>query len=118
MELAASIPAADKVRGNESKLVLKKVARGRVPDSIVNRRKQGFSAPIDSWLSGPLGQEVRELLLGERARARDYFGPAYVEELVNRALGRKKDVWRVWSLVTFEMWCRIFADGEGMENHS
>ena len=29
------------------------------------------------------------------------------------AVQKKKDIWRVWSLVTFEMWCRIFIDGEG-----
>ena len=116
VELAAAIPATAKVSGDEPKVILKEVARGRVPDSIVTRRKQGFSAPIDSWFTGALGTEVRELLLGERARARGYFDPDYVEGLIGRALGKKKDIWRIWSLVTFEMWCRIFADGEGVDN--
>jgi asparagine synthase (glutamine-hydrolysing) len=116
VELAASIPATAKVSGDEPKLILKDVARGQVPDSIITRRKQGFSAPIESWFIGALGSEVRELLLGDRARARGYFDPDYVERLIDRALGKKKDIWRIWSLVTFEMWCRIFADGEGMEN--
>jgi len=114
VELAASIPAAAKVRGDEPKLILKQVARGQVPDSIITRRKQGFSAPISSWFIGALGSEVRDLLLGERAMARGYFDRSYLERLLERALVKKKDIWRVWSLVTFEMWCRIFIDGEGL----
>jgi len=116
VELAASIPAAFKVRGDEPKLILKAVARGRVPESIITRRKQGFTAPIENWFMGALGGEVRELLLSKRTAARGIFDRDYVERLVTRAFARKKDIWRVWSLVTFEMWCRIFLDGEDMES--
>jgi len=103
VELAASIPATAKVSGDEPKLILKQVARGRVPESIVNRRKQGFSAPIDSWFIGALSSEVRGLLLGDRARSRGIFDPGYLERLLERSLDQKKDIWRLWSLVTFEM---------------
>ncbi|MHB9112913.1 MAG: asparagine synthase (glutamine-hydrolyzing) [Thermoleophilia bacterium] len=113
VELAASIPANAKVSGDEPKMILKQVAAGQVPESVISRRKQGFSAPIDNWLMGALGIEVRELLLGDRARARGFFDMGEVERLLTRVLEQKKDVWRIWSLVTFEMWCRIFADGEG-----
>ena len=113
IELAASIPAGAKVSGDEPKLILKEVARGKVPESIINRRKQGFSAPIESWFAGALGGEVRDLLLGERASARGYFSRPYVEKMISRFQEKGKDVWRVWSLVTFEMWCRVFIDGEG-----
>ena len=115
VELAASIPPKAKVQGDNPKLILKSAARGRVPESIINRRKQGFTAPVESWFLGPLGAEVKKLLLSDRALARGIFDRTCVEGLINRALGKKKDIWRVWSLVTFEMWCRIFADGEGAE---
>lgn len=114
VELAASIPPSAKVSGDQPKLILKDVGRGLVPDSIIDRRKQGFSAPVDSWFTGALAGEVRELLTGERAAARGWFEPKYVDELLDRCLGRQKDVWRVWSLVTFETWCRIFIDAEGV----
>lgn len=117
-ELAASIPATAKVSGDEPKLILKQVAQGLVPESIIRRRKQGFSAPVDSWFRGSLAAEVRNLLLSERAVARGYFAPAYMERLISRSLEQGKDIWRLWSLVTFEMWCRIFADGEGASGSS
>lgn len=112
IELAASIPATAKVAGDDPKLILKDAARGLVPDSIVTRRKQGFSAPIDSWFIGALGNSINGLLLGERTLSRGIFSQSYVKELLDRSLEKKKDIWRVWSLVTFEMWCRSFLDGE------
>ncbi len=113
VELAAAIPASAKVRGDEPKRILKQVAAGRVPQSIIERRKQGFSAPVDSWFRGPLGRQLDDFLLGERARSRGYFSPGYVERLLHRFRSGGRDVWRIWSLVTFEMWCRVFIDGEG-----
>ncbi|MFA5808905.1 MAG: asparagine synthase (glutamine-hydrolyzing) [Thermoleophilia bacterium] len=118
VEFAASIPATAKVSGDEPKVILKEAARGKVPESIITRRKQGFSAPIDSWFTGALAGEIRELLLGERAAARGIFSRPYVEKLVSRSLDKKKDIWRVWSLVIFEIWCRSFLDGEGPELES
>lgn len=113
VDLAAKIPVREKVSGDEPKRILKKVAAGKVPENIITRRKQGFSAPIDSWFIGALGGEIRELLLGERASARGYFSRTHIEDTINRCLNQKKDIWRAWSLVTFEMWCRVFIDGEG-----
>lgn len=112
IELAASIPASSKVVGDEPKLILKQVSRGKVPESVITRRKQGFSAPIDSWFIGALGDSIHELLLGERTLSRGIFSQPYLKELLDRSLEKKKDIWRVWSLVTFEMWCRIYLDGE------
>lgn len=113
VELAASIPPGEKVSGDQPKRILKRAAAGKVPESIINRRKQGFSAPIDSWFIGQLGGDVRELLLGGRAADRGYFSRPYLERTISRCLEKGKDTWRVWSLVTFEMWCRIYLDGEG-----
>ncbi len=118
VEMAASVPPRAKVRGDNPKMILKQVARGRVPDSIIDRRKQGFTAPIESWFTGSLAGGISELLLGDRASGRGIFDRSEVERLVGRAFGKKKDIWRVWSLVTFEMWCQMFVDGEGAQLHS
>ena len=112
VELAASIPVEEKVRADEPKLILKSVGKGRVPESVISRSKQGFSAPMDSWLTGPLAEEAREFLLGDRAMARGYFSKSYNEKLFSRCIEQKKDIWRIWSLITFEMWNRVFLDGE------
>jgi hypothetical protein len=54
---------------------------------------------------------VRELLLSPRGRQRGLFEPAYVEHLLRlHAGGRNLDL-QLWTLVSFEWWCRMFLDG-------
>jgi asparagine synthase (glutamine-hydrolysing) len=54
MEFAASLPAAERVRGFSTKHFLKRYALRYLPRQIVYRRKRGLSVPISRWLRGPL----------------------------------------------------------------
>jgi asparagine synthase (glutamine-hydrolysing) len=58
---ALSRRASDLING-EPKQPLRDVARQLVPDRIVDRPKQKFSAPVETWLAGPLRPLVLELL--------------------------------------------------------
>jgi asparagine synthase (glutamine-hydrolysing) len=80
MELAASLPPEWKLNTRGRKHVLKRSQQGRVPDTVLQRRKEGFNAPVSSWLAGPL----REL-------AHDSTGPAVLGEFV-----RPEPIARLW----------------------
>jgi asparagine synthase (glutamine-hydrolysing) len=54
LELAARIPSRYKVRGGRTKWIFKEAYRGRLPDEVMDRPKQGFEIPVDDWLRGPL----------------------------------------------------------------
>ena len=57
MEYVATLPSDFKLSGSEKKRVLKASLRGLIPDTILDRPKMGFCAPIDSWFR----RELREL---------------------------------------------------------
>jgi asparagine synthase (glutamine-hydrolysing) len=59
VELAMSIPADLKMRHGVLKYILKKAVRGVIPDQIIDRKKQGFGAPIQEWFNDRLGQVAR-----------------------------------------------------------
>jgi asparagine synthase (glutamine-hydrolysing) len=110
IELAARIPPELQMRHGRGKHLFKRALRGRVPDVILGRPKQGFAVPLGRWFRGRLGAIVRELLLSERARRRGIFDPAYLERLVDlHARGRELDL-QLWTLVSFELWCRTYLD--------
>jgi asparagine synthase (glutamine-hydrolysing) len=110
MELAASIPAALKVRGREKKWILREAMRGWLPDDLLDRPKQGFSVPLSSWLRGDLRSWASEILLDRDAVERGYFERDAVEALLDRhAAGNDGDARRIWSLVMLELWHREFA---------
>jgi asparagine synthase (glutamine-hydrolysing) len=73
----------------------------------------GFPVPVGAWFRGPYRHLLDEFVLGERAQARGLFQPEAVRSLVARhCTGGENHAERLWALVTFEMWQRIFIDGE------
>jgi asparagine synthase (glutamine-hydrolysing) len=59
VEFAAALPIELKINGPRQKIVLKKLMSGKLPPSILRRKKTGFDIPAHEWLRGPL----RTLLL-------------------------------------------------------
>ena len=69
------LPVAENVVGaktkffahsNSGKYVFRQAMRGIVPDEILDRKKQGFSPPDQSWYSGPTMGYIREVLLNDK----------------------------------------------------
>src|SRR4051794_2999978 len=120
---AASLPASLKIKNGRRKHILKEVAASLLPPEIINRRKQGFGVPIGAWFRrGPgeagRGDTLRELfadtLLSPRSIQRGYFQPAFVRQLVNEHLAGTRDhTLRLWQLVIFERWHRLYAEAPG-----
>jgi asparagine synthase (glutamine-hydrolysing) len=110
VEYAATIPPEYKLRDGSTKHILKKAMRGILPDTIIDRRKQGFAVPLGIWFRGELTDFVHDLLLSETSRARKIFNSDYIEKLLAmHHRGRQLDL-QLWTLVSFELWCRRFLD--------
>jgi asparagine synthase (glutamine-hydrolysing) len=92
--------------------------RGLLPPAILEKPKQGFSPPDQSWYRGPSVDYVRSLLLEPRTLERGYFEPAAVQRVVDEhAEGRRNHRLLIWSLLCFEWWNRLFVDGEPTTGH-
>jgi asparagine synthase (glutamine-hydrolysing) len=82
VELANSLPAAYKLRGLDEKHVLKRVARGLIPDSITERKKQPYRAPDALSFVGPNTPAWAGDLVSEAAlREVGVFEPRVVGQL-------------------------------------
>jgi len=110
VEFAATIPPDLKVRGSETKVLFKRAMKGLLPDEIINRPKRGFAIPLGHWFRGGLGHFVRDLLLSDKSRSRGIFDLKYIEDLLEfQNKGRELDL-HIWTLISFELWCRTFLD--------
>ncbi len=107
VELALSLVVADKVQGGSGKHLLKHVARGLLPESIVRRRKKGFGMPVAAWLNGALAPLVDELL-GDRNVVADGFLDARVVRTLVREHRSKQANHRklLWSMLMWMLWRR------------
>src|SRR5262249_18573806 len=86
IEYVAQLPDDYKLRGRESKSILREAFADLIPASVQRRRKMGFGVPLGAWFRGPLKSYVRDLLLDPNAKYRDYLNAAFVEQLVSRQI--------------------------------
>ena len=105
VEYAATLPLRYKYRAGESKYLLKKVLYKYLPESMFQRPKQGFSAPIGEWLRGPLRPLVETKLSPDAVREDAIFDTEAVSRSLGRFYGDKSiSANQIWYLLEFQMW--------------
>jgi asparagine synthase (glutamine-hydrolysing) len=113
LEFAATIPSSLKLHNGQTKYLLRRLLQRRLPQSILERPKQGFSAPVGKWLAGPLRSLGNELLFDGRLAGRGIFKDAALRNVWDSHLtGRTDHSQRVWSLLMLELWFREYIDRE------
>src|SRR6476620_3801846 len=94
-----------KLRRMTRKDLLRRVMRGRIPDSIIDRPKQGFGVPLDAWFRGDLANLARETLDPERIRAAGILDADAANALLQEHLdGVADNGRRIWTLVQLQLW--------------
>jgi asparagine synthase (glutamine-hydrolysing) len=112
VEYAASIPGGLKLKGNQLKYILRKVAARYLPRDLIDRRKQGFGFPLAIWMRTELRDFVRNLFAESRFVELGIFERAYVQRLVDEHIAGKIDHnYRLWLLINLEVWYRMFFEG-------
>jgi asparagine synthase (glutamine-hydrolysing) len=113
VEHAMAMPARFKLRGWETKAVLREALRDLVPRPILKRRKMGFPVPIGRWLRGPLWDDLGEFVLGPQTLERGLFDPAGIRRLVTEHQeGRNDHGDRLWLLINLELWHRVVLEAQ------
>lgn len=111
VEYVASLPGSLKIRGGQTKYLLKQAARRYFPEEMVNRPKEGFLMPITQWLKGDLRGWVRTTLAPERLAIHRLFDPAAVARLVealDAPAAGYREVNKVLALVIFQEWYEMY----------
>lgn len=105
VEMAMQMPAEYKLDLG-GKGMLKRIARGRIPDAVIDRPKGYFPVPALKFVRGPFLEFMRDILSTPTAQNRGLFEPAYVNRLLaepdkhfTRLQGAK-----LWHLAVFELW--------------
>ncbi len=117
LEFAASLPAEFKVRGRETKRILKATFAKSLPEEILKRKKAGFPVPYESWLRGELRTKIEDVLLSDRCLVSGYFEPSEVRRLLEANARDGKYAKEVFCLLVLELWHRAFLDPVSDENN-
>jgi asparagine synthase (glutamine-hydrolysing) len=113
MEFAAGIPSGLKLKGSQSKFILKETFSELLPPAILKRKKMGFGVPISRWFRKELKDYIYEILLDRKTLNRGYFKREGIERLLNDHIALRYDhSARIWALLFLEIWFRAFMDRE------
>jgi asparagine synthase (glutamine-hydrolysing) len=110
MEFAASLPSRYKLKGFTTKHILKEAFRGQVPEEIIKARKMGFPVPYARWFQHELKGYVNDILRDAKTLSRGYFEPKAITEMLTRHESHPVYSKEIFSLLTLELWHRVFLD--------
>jgi asparagine synthase (glutamine-hydrolysing) len=113
VEFALRLPRQLRLRRLVGKYLLRKLGRDFLPPVNARRSKMPFYVPLERYFGDQAFVEMREDLLStESVRKRNVFRPEAVEALL-RSARENEFIYakQVFSLMTLELWFRIFIDG-------
>ena len=112
VEFAMSLPREMKYRNGETKYILKRALRGVVPDRVLDRKKQGFGAPINEWMLDRLGAFVEDSLLNSPLRRRELFDYDFIKRLLKEQRGGQANhSFLLWNLLNLSLWYEYWIEG-------
>ncbi|MCD6185849.1 MAG: asparagine synthase (glutamine-hydrolyzing) [Deltaproteobacteria bacterium] len=114
-EFLITIPSKYKLKGLVEKHILRKAMKGLVPKTIINRRKHGFTVPIAQWMQNGLKEYVTNLLSKDRINSLGFWNFEYINKLMEQNLNNDFYKRQLWTIITFEVWHKIFIEGEKLE---
>ena len=110
IEWGLSLPRNYKIKGFETKHILKDVARSLVPANLIDRPKMGFGIPRAEWLRTGMKELVIDTLTDTRATQRGWLDPVEVKKVLDIHMsGQDKDN-LIWPMLMLELWARTWLD--------
>ncbi|AEG30986.1 N-acetylglutaminylglutamine amidotransferase [Thiomicrospira cyclica] len=113
VELAMQAPPELKL-GDDGKTLLKRIARGLVPDEVIDRPKGYFPMPALKFVRGEFYQFMRDILMSPAAQARGLFNPDYVARLLANPEASENFTAikgsKLWHCALLELWLQTHVD--------
>ncbi len=105
LELAFRQPLDHRVRGNQKKILLRRVLSRYLPRDLIERPKQGFTAPMKAWFAKELREELHDRLTTERMSRLGAVSPDGVQTLLaEHEAGGADHTQLLWALFHLDRW--------------
>jgi asparagine synthase (glutamine-hydrolysing) len=107
VEFAASLPENFKIQGKTLKFILRDLMRGKLPESVLTRPKEGFDIPAHRWFRGPLRGLLDEVVSESAVNATGVFNWSAVERIKSEHMSRRASHgYGLWGLLILFLWMK------------
>jgi len=107
VEFAAALPESYKVRGSELKFILRELMQGKLPRSILYRKKTGFDIPAHDWFRGLLQPLLLDTVTEAAVELTGLFRWQGIETVIREHLQRRANLgYQLWGLLILFLWLK------------
>ncbi len=105
VDFVARLPDEMKLKGRETKPLLRRIAEKHLPRDVAHAPKRGFEIPLQRWMEGPLNGLLRARLTDSQSFAAMHFARGGVDAFLD-AKGWERKRWAgiAWALLCLEIW--------------
>lgn len=108
IDFANSLPPTLKLFEKQGKHILRQAVKDILPKEIIERKKIGFTVPLDQWFRGPLYHYICDILNDKIVFK--YFGQDYVLDMMHKQKKQNCSL-QLWAMLNFKIWYAIFFEG-------
>ncbi|MGY6522261.1 MAG: asparagine synthase (glutamine-hydrolyzing) [Mongoliitalea sp.] len=109
VEFSTSIPVKYKMKGKQTKYILRKVAERYLPHDVIYRPKAGFGAPVEYWVRNEMDYFIKDKLSKVNVEKSDIFNYEVINEVITKNnTGKINASYNVWSFLAIESWMKRF----------
>lgn len=109
-EFVSSLPDTMRVRGKNTKWLLREAMKRMLPAQILERPKVGFRVPVNEWFRGSMKDYLYDHILSPSSLTKAYYKPEALGKILSEHVeGRQNHEKLLWALLTLELWHREYA---------
>jgi asparagine synthase (glutamine-hydrolysing) len=105
IEFSKKIPLKFKIKNSTTKYILRKILSNYLPKDFLNKKKKGFSIPLNSWLKGPLNIWANDLINSKKMKESQLFDYNKVKKIFEDNInGKNNSSSAIWNILIFQQW--------------
>jgi len=111
VEKVFALPAAWKFGFLSGKKIFKEAVRGLIPETIIARKKAGFTLPLGKWFRSELQDLLRGHLSAGELSAAGIFEPRAVAQILESHFSGREDLsLQLFSILLLQLWAARIKD--------
>lgn len=106
LEFAPTLSDDLKVRGKQTKYLLRRLAEKYLPPELINQPKRGFEVPLKQWVNNDLKEIIFDYLSSSNSYSSTFIAPSYIKKLIEKTIdiSEEKRAKQLYTLFALEVW--------------
>ena len=103
LEYAPTMASNYKIKGTQTKSLLRKIGEKYLPSELIHQPKRGFEIPLKKWVEKDLKEVILDKLISEKSYAMNFIDKDFIKKIIDKKIKvsdekRAKMLWLLFCL--------------------